>query len=155
MFEHKINFCIDVVRYGMFSMCLAVLYLCIIWVHIGFVCVYFECMFVIEHILNSKWFQISTSWTPKNAEHTLASICREGNHLVRQYIIVGNSLIFPNWPCRVVGRNSIKIIPNTKYLKITVNRYFTCRMVNNPQHVKDCVVGRWYIHRSISLAKTQ
>ena len=56
------------------SMCLAVLYLCIIWVHIGFVCVYFE--FVLyrahgelemvsnQHIVNTK-----------NLEYTLAPIC--------------------------------------------------------------------------------
>ena len=57
-------------------MCSAVLFLCIIWVHIGFVCAYFELMSL--HMVISKWFQISTSWTQKNPEHTLAPICWEG-----------------------------------------------------------------------------
>ena len=30
---------------------------------------------VIEHMVNSKWFQISTPWTQKNHEHALAPIC--------------------------------------------------------------------------------
>ena len=55
---------------GMFSMCLDVLYLCIIWGHIVFVYVFV----VIEHVVNTKWFQISTSRTRFPA-HTLPPIC--------------------------------------------------------------------------------
>ena len=64
--------------YGMFSMCLAVLYLWIIWVHNGFVCVYFEFM-----LLSSTWWTQNGFksayriylWTQKKPEHMLAPIC--------------------------------------------------------------------------------
>ena len=63
---------------SVFSMSLAVLYLCIIWDHTyeywGRVCLLWVYV-VIEHMVNSKWFQISTSWTRKWPEHTLAPIC--------------------------------------------------------------------------------
>ena len=49
------------------SMCLAEVYLCIIWVHIGFVCVYFECALYRAHGELKLWFEISTSWTQKKS----------------------------------------------------------------------------------------
>ena len=61
--------------HGVFSMCLAVLYLCINWVHTGFVCVYFEFT-----LLSSTWwtqngFKSAHSKHTKNPEHTLVPIC--------------------------------------------------------------------------------
>ena len=38
--------------------------MCLLWVYV-----------VIEHMVNSKWFQMSTSWTRKFSERTLAPIC--------------------------------------------------------------------------------
>ena len=40
-------------------------------------CVFTSSLRCIEHMVNSKWFQISTSWTQKNSEHTPAPICWE------------------------------------------------------------------------------
>ena len=44
------------------SMCLTVLYLCITLINTGFVCLIWVYV-VIEDMVNSKWFQISKSWT--------------------------------------------------------------------------------------------
>ena len=71
-----------------FSMCLVVLYRCIIWVHIGFVCVYFEFTLLSstrwtrngfksvhrEHktILNIDWIgsMVAELWRPQNLGQT-------------------------------------------------------------------------------------
>ena len=81
VFQHKINFCVDVEC----TVCLAVLYLCIIedhiykyWVRMCSLGAYV----VIEHMVNSKWFQISTWWTRKFPEHILAPICWEREHFL-------------------------------------------------------------------------
>ena len=81
MFEHKINFCVDFVRMA----CFPFVWLCFIcvslssrWVRVRLLCVYVG----IEHMLNSKWFQISTTWTQKNLDHPLAPICLEVDSVV-------------------------------------------------------------------------
>ena len=69
VFEYKINFCVDAVR----MVCLTVLYL---WVHIGFVCVYFEFTFYRVHgelKMVSNQHIVNT----RSPEHTLAPICWE------------------------------------------------------------------------------
>ena len=40
-------------------------------------CVYFEFTLLFLHLVISKWFQISTSWTRKFPKHTLAPLCWE------------------------------------------------------------------------------
>ena len=75
VFQHKINFCVDVRR----MVCFPCVWLCIIWVHI----------LSLRCIANSKWFQISTWWTQKNPEHTLAPICWcYGAYLVQQLFTI-------------------------------------------------------------------
>ena len=60
---------------GVFSTCLTVLYMCIIWDHKCTYWVYVSLLWiylVMEHAM--KRFQISTPWTRKCPEHTLAPI---------------------------------------------------------------------------------
>ena len=74
-FEHKFNFCVHVVSlvcfFYVFGCVLSVYHLSSHWVRVCLLWVYV----VIEHTLNSKCFQISTSWTRKCPQHTLALIC--------------------------------------------------------------------------------
>ena len=57
-------------------------------INIGFVCLLWVNV-VIEHIVNSKWFHISTSWAWKFSEHTLAPI----------FWVAGDAILVP---CHVV-----------------------------------------------------
>ena len=75
VFQYKINFCVD----DRLMVCFPCVWLCIIWVHI----------MSLHCIANSKWFQISTSWTQKNPEHTLAPICWcYGANLLQQLLTI-------------------------------------------------------------------
>ena len=75
VFEHKINFYVDVVRMMCFP-CVRLCFMCIIWIHIGFVCVYFKFT-----MLSGTWWtqngfkSTHREHTHKNPEHTLAPIC--------------------------------------------------------------------------------
>ena len=63
VFEHRINFCVDVMRMVcfpcVFGCALSVYHLSSHWVRVCLLWVYV----VIEYVVNSKWFQISTSLT--------------------------------------------------------------------------------------------
>ena len=65
VFQPKINF--SVVCFP----CVWLYFICVSfkfkWIH---VCLLWD----YEHMVNSKWFQMSTSWTQKDPEHTLAPI---------------------------------------------------------------------------------
>ena len=70
---NKINFNVDVVRmvcFHVFGCALSVYHLSSHWVRVCWLWFYV----VMEHTVNSKWFEISTSWT-QNPEHTLGPIC--------------------------------------------------------------------------------
>ena len=56
--------------FRLFGCALSVYHLRSYWLIVRLLWVYV----VIEHTVNSKWFQISTSWTRKFPEHTLAPI---------------------------------------------------------------------------------
>ena len=62
--------------FHVFGCALSVYHLSSHWVRVCLLLVYV----VIEHMVNSKWFQISTSWTQKYPEHTLAPICWAVTH---------------------------------------------------------------------------
>ena len=74
--QHKIIFFVDVERMVYFP-CVWLCFICVSFKFTLGSCVFTLCWIcvVIEHMLNSKWFQISTSWTQKYPEHTLSRIC--------------------------------------------------------------------------------
>ena len=78
VYLHKINFCVDVEHMVCFLYvfgCAPSVYILRSHIWVLGLCVFIWVNVVIEHMMNTKWFQISTSWTRKFPEHPWAPIC--------------------------------------------------------------------------------
>ena len=66
--------------------------MCVLWVYV-----------IIQHTVNSKWFQISTSWTRKFPEDPLPSICWESFWMILNMVEFSNYdpiflMSYISWP---------------------------------------------------------